>query len=106
MDGITFNFFINVVAPLQKKNTHMRDCINVETCVAIFLSHLSSGKTLTTYEKLHRIPKTISSKINGEFCNTIQIHLLPLVIPKLTVARITHISIEYEKLHGIPYILG
>lgn len=43
-----FNFLVNVVASfLQKQNTHFRDSINVETCVAIFLSHLSNRNTFS-----------------------------------------------------------
>jgi hypothetical protein len=41
-----------------------------------------------------------------EFCSTIRKHLKPFVIPKLIKDKIKEITISFENLHGIPYILG
>ncbi len=41
-----------------------------------------------------------------EFCSTIRKHLKPLLILKLTKDKIKEITISFENLHGIPYILG
>jgi hypothetical protein len=41
-----------------------------------------------------------------EFCVTIRKHLKLLVTPKLTRNKIKEITISFESLHGIPYILG
>ncbi len=41
-----------------------------------------------------------------EFYLAIRNQLKPLVIPKLTRNKIKEITIDFESLHGIPYILG
>jgi hypothetical protein len=41
-----------------------------------------------------------------KYCEAMRIHSMPLVFEKLTKEWIELISQEFEKLHGIPYIMG
>jgi hypothetical protein len=56
--------------------------------------------------KVHGIAKSTTSIIMREFCITIKNHLEPLVIPKFTKKLFKEITSSFERLHGIPYILG
>lgn len=71
-----------------------------------FFKSLFSRNTLTTCGEIYGIPKSTAFTIVKKFCSTIWIHLLPLVITKFIATRITQISSEFERLHGIPYIIG
>ena len=52
------------------------------------------------------IPNSTTSIPLREFCHIVKVHLMPLVISKLTSSRIAKISVDFENLHGIPLILG
>ena len=40
-----------------------------------------------------------------EFCCIVHIHLLPIMIPKLTPSKIVELSAKFEEIHVILYIL-
>jgi hypothetical protein len=50
--------------------------------------------------------KNITSIIVRELCSTIQKHLKPLMILKLTKNKIKEITIGFKNLHIIPYTLS
>ncbi len=56
--------------------------------------------------KFYGIIKSTTSNLMKEFYSTIGKHLKPLVINKLIKNKIKKITIGFESLHGIPYILG
>jgi retron-type reverse transcriptase len=56
--------------------------------------------------KFSGIIENTTSNLMNEFYSAIRNHLKPLVIPKLTKDKIKKITIGFESLHGIPYILG
>jgi hypothetical protein len=84
----------------------MRENIHVEVRVAMVLARLGCENLLQMYGEVYSIVESTTSIIVGEFCVAIQKHLKPLVICKLTRYKIKEITIAFECLHGIPYILG
>jgi len=56
--------------------------------------------------KVYDTKKNTRSIIVKEFYLAIKNQLKPLVIPKLTRNKIKEITLCFESLHGIPYILG
>jgi hypothetical protein len=56
--------------------------------------------------EFYGIVKSTTSIIVREFCVAIWKHLKPLVISKLIKNKIKEITISFECLHGIPYILS
>jgi hypothetical protein len=102
-----FRALIRVVGPsLERENTNMRESIHVEARVAMALARLGSGNSLQMCGEVYGIVESMTSIIVKEFCVAIQKHLKPLVIPKLTRNKIKKITIGFECLHGIPYIIG
>jgi hypothetical protein len=67
---------------------------------------LATGDTLHTLADLYGISKSSASIIVREVCEGIKTVLRPLVFPKPTLSRMKQIALEFESLHGIPYILG
>jgi hypothetical protein len=70
------------------------------------LAQLSSGNSLQMCGKVYGIATSTTSIIVRELCSTIRKPLKPLVIPKLIRNKIQKITINFESLHGIPYILS
>jgi hypothetical protein len=70
------------------------------------LAYLGSGNSLMSCGEPFGIPNSTTSIIIREFCHAVKVHLMPLVIPKLTLFRIAKISVDFESLHGIPLELG
>ncbi len=91
---------------LERKNTHMREHIHVETKITMAFTRLGSGIFLQMCGKVYGIAKSATSIIMREFYSTIRKHLKPLMIFKLTKNKIKEIIVGFESLHGIPYILG
>jgi hypothetical protein len=83
----------------------MQDCIHVEKHVALSLAHLGSRNSLMSCEEPFGILDSRSTIIVRELCHAMKVHLMPLVIPKLTSSRIAKISVDFESLHGISLIL-
>jgi hypothetical protein len=103
----TFHYLCSIVAPsLARKDTHLRESISLETRVAISLSRLSTGNTLQMYGKVYGISRSSASIIVREFCVAIKKYLKPLVIRKQTESSLRTMAVEFEKLYGIPYIIG
>jgi hypothetical protein len=103
----TFHYLCSIVAPsLARKDTHLRESISLETRVAISLSRLSTGNTLQMCGEVYGISRSSASIIIKEFCVAIKKHLKPLVIRKQTESSLRAMAAEFEKLHGIPYIIG
>jgi hypothetical protein len=93
---------IRVVGPsLEQENTNMRESIHVEARVVMALAKLGSGNSLQMCGEVYGIIENTTFIIMKEFCVTIQKHLKPLVIPKLTKNKIKEITIGFECLHGI-----
>lgn len=60
----TFIFVVSIIAPfLQKKDIHLRDCINVEICLVISLNCLASRNKLISSGEQSRIPDSMVSII-------------------------------------------
>ncbi len=83
----------------------MRESILVEARVTMVLARLGNGNSLQMCGEVYGIAES-TSIIMREFCVAIRKHLKPLVIPKLIRNKIKEITIGFECLHGIPYILG
>jgi hypothetical protein len=84
----------------------MKENILVEARVAMVLVRLSNEFFLQMCGEVYGIVESTTSIIVREFCVAIRKHLKPLVIPKLTRNKIKDFIIGFERLHGIPYILG
>jgi hypothetical protein len=56
--------------------------------------------------EIYGITESSTSIIAKELCLASRKHLKPLVIPKLIKNKIKQITISFESLHGIPYIIG
>ena len=91
---------------ISKISTHMNQIVDVETCVAITLTRLAVGNTLSTITDLYGVAKSTISVITRDCCEAMKIHLKPLFFEKLTKERVEIISQEFQNLHGIPYIVG
>jgi hypothetical protein len=103
----TFFFLCQILMPsIGKISTHMNQTVDVETRVAITLTRLATGNTLSTIADLYGVAESTASVIVRECCEAMKIHLKPLVFEQLNKERIEIISQEFEKLHGIPYIMG
>jgi hypothetical protein len=102
-----FHYLCSIVAPsLAREDTHLRESISLETRVAISLFRLSIGNTLQICGEVYGISRSSTSIIVREFCATIKKHLKPLVIRKQTESSLRAMAAEFEKLHGIPYIIS
>jgi hypothetical protein len=103
----TFHYLCSIVAPsLAREDTHLRESISLETRVVISLSRLSTGNTLQMCREVYGISRSSASFIVREFCAAIKKSLRPLVIRKQTESSLRAMAAEFEKLHGIPYIIG
>jgi hypothetical protein len=103
----TFHYLCSIVAPsLVREDTHLRESILLEIRVAISLSRLSIGNILQMYGEVYGISRSSASIIVREFCVAIKKHLKPLVIRKQTESSLRAIAFEFEKSHGILYIIG
>ena len=58
------------------------------------------------YGEVYGISRSSTSIIFREFCVAIKKHLKPLVIRKQTKTSLRAMAAEFEKLHGILYIIG
>ncbi len=70
------------------------------------LARLGSGNSSQMCGEVYGIVESTKSIIVKEFCVAIRKSLKPLVILKLTRNKIKKITIGFECLHEIPYILG
>jgi hypothetical protein len=61
----------------------------MEKRVALSLARLNSENSLMNCREPFRIPDSIACIIIREFCHAIKTHVMPLVIPKFTLSRIT-----------------
>ena len=66
---------------------------------------MATGDTLHTLADSYDISKSSVSIIMKEVCEGIKSVLRPLVFPKPTLSRMKQITLEFESLHGILYIL-
>jgi hypothetical protein len=80
--------------------------IDVETQVAVTLSRLSTGNTLRMYGEMYDLAESTTSIIVRKCCEAIKVLVKPLVFSKLTKERIQIIASDFEKVRGIPYIIG
>jgi hypothetical protein len=67
---------------------------------------LGSGNSLQICGEVYGIVESMASIILKEFFVAIKKHFKPLVIPKLIINKIKEITIGFECLYKIPYILG
>jgi hypothetical protein len=74
----------------------MRDCIPIEKRVALSITCLGSGNNLLSCGKPFGILNSTTSIIVKLFYHVVKIHLMPLVIPKLTLSRIAKINTDFE----------
>ncbi len=78
----------------------------MEVIVVMAFARLGSGNSLQMCGELYSIVESTTSIIVRKFCAVIRKNLKPLVILKLTRNKIKKITIGFECLHGIAYILG
>ena len=55
---------------------------------------------------LYGLDISTTSVIVRECCKAIKDHLLPIVIEKSTPKNMKRRAVEFESLHGIPYVIG
>jgi hypothetical protein len=92
----TINFLVGIVPPsLQKQDTCMQDCIPIEKRVVLSLARLGSKNNLMNCRKPFGLPNTITSIIVRQFCHVVKVHLMALMIPKLTSSRIAKIIVDF-----------
>ncbi len=72
----------------------------------MILERLGNENSLQMCGEVYGIVESTTSIIVREFCVAIKKHLKPSVRPKLTRNKIKEITIGFECLHGVPYILG
>jgi hypothetical protein len=66
----------------------MQDCIPVEKHIALYHVCLSSGNSLMSCGEPFGILDSTTFIIVREFCHAVKVHLMPLVILKLTSSKI------------------
>jgi hypothetical protein len=76
------------------------------TIVVMVLARLGNGNSSQMCGEVYGIVESTKSIIVKEFCVAIRKSLKPLVILKLSRNKIKKITICFECLHEIPYILG
>ena len=81
----------------------MTKSIDVETRLAVTLA---TGNTLSMIGDLYGLGISTTSVIVRECCKAIKDHLLPIVIEKSTPENMKRRAVEFESLHGIPYVIG
>ena len=102
-----FVYLCEVLRPmLQREGIRMELGIDVETQVAVTLSRLSTGNTLRMCGEVYGLAESTTSVIVMKCCEAIKVLVKPLVFPKFTKERIQNIALEFEKVRGIPYIIG
>jgi len=84
----------------------MRKSIPMEVMITMALARLGSENSLQMCGEVYGIAKSTASITMRNFSIAIKKHLKLLVIPKLTRNKIKEITIGFECLHEIPYILG
>jgi hypothetical protein len=90
---------------LSKKDTKLRFCISIEYRIALTLHRLATGDILHTHADLYGISKSSASIIVREVYEGIKSVFRPLIFFKPTLSRMKQITLEFESLHRIPYIL-
>jgi hypothetical protein len=78
----------------------------MEAIIIMAFARLGSGNSLQMCGEVYGIVESKTLIIVREFCVAMKKNLKPLMILKLTRNKILKITIGFECLHGIPYILG
>jgi len=84
----------------------MRESIPIETRITMALAQLNSKNSLQMCREVYGVIESTTLIIAKKLYLTIIKHLKPLVIPKLTRNKMKEITIDFESLHGILYILN
>ena len=103
VDKNTFFFLCQLLYPsISKIQIPMNPGIDVQTRVIFTLHRLATRNTLSTIGDLYGISESAISMVVSQCCQTIVLHLKPLVIEPLTKEQIVFISQEFEGLHDLP----
>jgi hypothetical protein len=78
----------------------------MEVIIVMAFARLGSGNSLQMCGEVYAVAESTTSIIVKEFCVTIRKSFKSLMIFKLTRNKIKKITIGFECLHGILYILG
>ena len=102
----TFKFIWERLGPyLQKKNTHMRETISVESRIAMSLQRLGTGNTLYTVGEVYGMAENIILEVIRIFCKLVRVHLQGIFVQFLSLAWFGVLAQEFEALHGILHII-
>ena len=103
----TFQFLCQVLDQhIRKKNTQMNESIDVQTRVALILSRLATGNSLSMIGDLYKKAMSTTFVIVSQCCEAIKKHLLPHVIEKMTFENMKKKTTEFNFLQDIFYIIG
>jgi hypothetical protein len=103
----TFLFLYETLGPSIKDfDTPMTTSVDVESIVVVILARLATSNTLYMIGDLYGIVESTISVIIRECCKAIKDQLLLIVIEKLTSEKMKTISIEFEEIKCIPYVIG
>jgi hypothetical protein len=101
---LTFDWICKMVAPFLARSR--LGSISLQNRVAISLARLGTGNYLTMCGDLYGMSEGTASIVVREFCEVIEKHLKPRLLPRLRSECLPAIARKFEELHGIPMILG
>ena len=103
----TFRFLSERLDPyLKKEDTRFRVSVPVQERIAISLHRLGSGDGLQTIGDLYGVHKNTLYIIVREFCRAVRKYLQPIFVQTPSESQFRGLASKFEKLHGIPYIIG
>jgi hypothetical protein len=102
-----FDYLCGVLSPsLSRENTNFRAFIPLRNQIVFSFNRLSSGNSLRGCVETYEIHENTASIIVREFCATIEKHLISLVIDKQSRITLNGITIKFEELRGLSYVIG
>ena len=106
MSRDTFNALCSLVRPYIKRQMCVRECVNVEHCVAVTLYKLATNVEYRTLSHLFGLGKSTVCTIVIETCQVIASQLLTkyVTIPKDN--KLEEVVQGFEALWGFPQAFG
>ena len=107
MDVSTFEYLCSTLAPyMLRQDTNMRLAVPVQVKVAISISRLATGNSMQSIADLYKIGLSTSQLAVSQFTCAVKSALLKTYIRWPTASVMEKFSVEFQDIHGIPYVVG
>ena len=107
MDVSTFEYLCTTLAPdLHRQDTRLRLAIPVQVKVAVAISRLATGNSMSCIADLYKIGLSSSQLAVSQFCASIKKNLLRKFINWPSPSIMERYAQEFQDLHQIPFVVG